>query len=100
MGHWREFEFVVVNDDFERALGELQAIVQGQGEPSRSDRAGLAELAEADGGVTGSRLAVSGSPLAACRLLRRSPASQPGERSSLRPAEPAQASPLRPCSTG
>ena len=23
MGHWREFEFVVVNDDFERALGEL-----------------------------------------------------------------------------
>ena len=31
MGHWREFEFVVVNDDFERALGELQAIVQGRG---------------------------------------------------------------------
>ena len=30
MGHWREFEFVVVNDDFERALGELQAIVQGR----------------------------------------------------------------------
>ena len=32
MGHWREFEFVVVNDDFERALGELQAIVQGRGD--------------------------------------------------------------------
>jgi guanylate kinase len=46
MGHWREFEFVVVNDDFERALGELQAIVRGQGEASRSDRAGLAELAD------------------------------------------------------
>ena len=46
MGHWREFEFVVVNDDFERALGELQAIVRGQGEASRSDRAGLTELAD------------------------------------------------------
>ena len=45
MGHWREFEFVVVNDDFERALGELQAIVQGRGDASRSDRPGLAELA-------------------------------------------------------
>jgi guanylate kinase len=46
MGHWREFEFVVVNDDFERALGELQAIVQGRGEASRSDRTGLAQLAD------------------------------------------------------
>jgi guanylate kinase len=46
MGHWREFEFVVVNDDFERALGELQAIVQGRGDASRSDRAGLTGLAD------------------------------------------------------
>jgi guanylate kinase len=46
MGHWREFEFVVVNDDFERALGELQAIVQGRGDASRSDRPGLPELAD------------------------------------------------------
>ncbi len=45
MGHWREFEFVVVNDDFERALGELQAIVRGQGGPSCSDRPGLPGLA-------------------------------------------------------
>jgi len=53
MGHWREFEFVVVNDDFERALAELQAIVQGRGEASRSDRPGLAELAD---GLTEERL--------------------------------------------
>jgi len=53
MGHWREFEFVVVNDDFERALGELQAVVQGRGEASRSDRAGLTELAD---GLTEERL--------------------------------------------
>ena len=46
MGHWREFEFVVVNDDVERALGELQAIVQGRGDASRSDRPGLPELAD------------------------------------------------------
>jgi len=36
---------VIVNDDFERALAELQAIVRGQGVASRSDRPGLAELA-------------------------------------------------------
>jgi guanylate kinase len=47
MGHWREFAYVVVNDDFEQALGELQAIVHGRGDPSRSDRPGLAELAAA-----------------------------------------------------
>jgi guanylate kinase len=46
MGHWREFEFVVVNDDFEQALGELQAIVEGRGDASRSDRPGLTELAD------------------------------------------------------
>jgi len=45
MGHWREFEFVVVNDDFDRALAELQAIVHGRGDASRRDRPGLAALA-------------------------------------------------------
>ena len=45
MGHWREFDFVVVNDDFETALAGLQAIVHGRGESSRRDRPGLAALA-------------------------------------------------------
>jgi guanylate kinase len=45
MTHWREFDHVVVNDDFDRALGELQDIVAGRGEGSRRDRPGLAELA-------------------------------------------------------
>jgi guanylate kinase len=49
MAHWAEFPYVVVNDDFECTLGELQAIVQGRGEASRSDRDGLAELAAALG---------------------------------------------------
>jgi guanylate kinase len=44
MAHWAEFPYVVVNDDFERALQELQAIVQGRGDASRRGREGLAEL--------------------------------------------------------
>ena len=45
MTHWREFAHVVVNDDFERALADLQAIVAGRGEATRRDRPGLTELA-------------------------------------------------------
>jgi len=46
MGHWREFDYVVVNDVFERALDQLSAIVQGRDPPeARRDRAGLGELA-------------------------------------------------------
>jgi guanylate kinase len=45
MTHWAEFSYVVVNDNFERALEELQAIVQGRGEASRPDRPGLGTLA-------------------------------------------------------
>jgi guanylate kinase len=45
MGHWREFDYVVINDDFEKAQGELQAIVRGEGEASRSDRPELPALA-------------------------------------------------------
>jgi guanylate kinase len=46
MAHWREFDYVVVNDVFERALDQLSAIVQGRDPPeARRDRAGLGELA-------------------------------------------------------
>jgi guanylate kinase len=45
MTRWREFDHVVVNDDFDGALGELQDIVAGRGEGTRRDRPGLAELA-------------------------------------------------------
>ena len=45
MTHWFEFDYVVVNDDFERALADLHAIVQGPGDASRRGRDGLAELA-------------------------------------------------------
>jgi guanylate kinase len=45
MTHWREFDHVVVNDDFDAALDQLQAIVAGHGDATRRDRAELAELA-------------------------------------------------------
>jgi guanylate kinase len=47
MTHWREFDHVVVNDDFAVALGQLQDVVAGRGEATRKDRPGLAELAAA-----------------------------------------------------
>ena len=30
LSHWKEFDHVVVNDDFDRALADLEAIVQGK----------------------------------------------------------------------
>ncbi|MFO1405986.1 MAG: guanylate kinase [Steroidobacteraceae bacterium] len=46
MTHWREFDYVVVNDDFGQALDLLAAIVQGRDPPeARRDRAGLGEFA-------------------------------------------------------
>jgi guanylate kinase len=31
MSHWREFDYVVVNDDFEKAVADLMAIVAAHG---------------------------------------------------------------------
>jgi guanylate kinase len=45
MTHWADFDYVVVNAEFDRALAELQGIVRGSGEGSRRERAGLSELA-------------------------------------------------------
>jgi guanylate kinase/non-canonical purine NTP pyrophosphatase (RdgB/HAM1 family) len=39
MSHWREFDYVVVNDDFERAVADLMAIVAGHGEQALSGTA-------------------------------------------------------------
>lgn len=45
MSHWQDFDYVIVNQDFDRALEELEAVFDGRGEACRSDRAGLARLA-------------------------------------------------------
>jgi guanylate kinase len=44
MSHWNEFDYVVVNDEFERAVTDLQAILSDRGEALRRDRSGLQTL--------------------------------------------------------
>jgi len=46
MSHWAEFDYVVVNDDFEQAVSDLQAIVAGRGEHLRRERTELGELSK------------------------------------------------------
>ena len=54
MAHWREFDHVVINDHFDRALSELETIVAGRTGAGSVDRVALeklaAELTEADSG--------------------------------------------------
>jgi guanylate kinase len=45
LAHWREFDYVVVNDRFAAALDELAAIVGGTGGQLRSGRPEIAALA-------------------------------------------------------
>jgi len=47
MTHWREFDYVVINDDFERATAALADVVRGRGEKARSSRPGLAGFVSA-----------------------------------------------------
>jgi guanylate kinase len=44
MKHWPEFDYVIVNDDFDHALADLKSIIAGQGEALRSDRRELKVL--------------------------------------------------------
>jgi guanylate kinase len=45
LGHWNEFDYVVVNDNFEHALGDLQAIVENRGAHLKSQRPEVAQFA-------------------------------------------------------
>jgi guanylate kinase len=44
MSHWNEFDYVVINDDFERATADLEAIIAGHGEHLRRHRPELQTL--------------------------------------------------------
>ena len=44
MAHYGEFDYVVVNDDFERAVADLKRIIEGQGADLKSDRPELKPL--------------------------------------------------------
>ena len=46
MTHWNEFDYVVINDDFELALDRLGAILAGAAEPYRSDSAAVRAQAQ------------------------------------------------------
>jgi guanylate kinase len=41
LSHWNEFDYVIVNDDFERATDDLEAIVRGRGEHLARGRSDL-----------------------------------------------------------
>lgn len=45
MSHWQEFDYVIVNRDFETAVNELESVFDGRGEACRRDRPELATLA-------------------------------------------------------
>ena len=55
MSHWHEFDFVVVNEDFDRALDDLEAVITGQGERLRAPRPELEWLMPALTGAEYSR---------------------------------------------
>jgi guanylate kinase len=44
MSHWNEFDYVVVNDNFERAVADLARIVDGEGDDLAADRQSLKPL--------------------------------------------------------
>ena len=47
MSHWREFDYVVVNEDFQHAVSALADILAGRGAASRAPRPELQPLLEA-----------------------------------------------------
>jgi guanylate kinase len=44
LSHWKEFDYVVINDNFERATHDLEQIVSGSGEHLMRNRAEVAQL--------------------------------------------------------
>ena len=46
MSNYREFDYVIVNDEFDRALADLKRVVSGHGEDLKSSRPGLRPLIE------------------------------------------------------
>jgi guanylate kinase len=44
MSHWNEFDYVVVNDDFDKAVNDLVSIVESRGEHLKAHRPELQGL--------------------------------------------------------
>jgi guanylate kinase len=45
LAHWKEFDYVVINDQFDEALAGLRAVVTGRGEELRANRPAVSRLA-------------------------------------------------------
>ena len=41
MSHWHEFDYVIINDDLNRAIEDLEAVLTGEGEASATDNVAL-----------------------------------------------------------
>ena len=46
MSHWREFDYVIFNDELDTAVADLEAVFRGEGDASRTSGAALAERVE------------------------------------------------------
>lgn len=47
MSHWDEFDYVIFNDDLDRAVADLEAVLAGRGEGSATDNPGVRAAANA-----------------------------------------------------
>ena len=46
MSHWDEFDYVIFNDDLDRAVADLEAVLTGHGEASAADDPGVRAAAQ------------------------------------------------------
>ena len=44
MSHWHEFDYVIINDDLDRAVTELESVLAGEGDANRVDNPRLGRL--------------------------------------------------------
>jgi guanylate kinase len=47
MTHWDEFDHLIVNDDFDAALGQLEAVIGGADQSHRTELPAVRAAAEA-----------------------------------------------------
>jgi guanylate kinase len=57
MSHWREFDYVLINEDLGTAVAELMAIIRGQGEAFRTN---LPAVAARVGGIVPAEIGLAG----------------------------------------
>ena len=51
MSHWNEFDYVIINDDLDRAVADLEAVIRGDGEAHATDNPAVRDRVAAIGGL-------------------------------------------------